>query len=97
MDKTQELQNQIDELKAKIDLIYNSSDIPHDVEQAFRTRFQLERVDTLASITTSNKSATSENQSVDEGGLATYSVLKAPDAFIQITISGAVKYIPIFT
>lgn len=88
----EQLQQRLEMLEAKIDLLYSSGNIPHDVEQAFRTRLQYERVDTLASISTSSKGATSENQAVNS-----YSVLKAPDAFIEITISGAVKYVPIYT
>lgn len=93
----EDLQRQLDEINRKLGLLYNSVDIPHDVEQAFRTRFRLERVDEMANITTSAKGATSENQAVNEGGVATYSVLKAPDAFIEITIDGALKYVPIYT
>ena len=48
-------------------------------------------------ITTSAKSASSENRVVDEGGSATYSVMKTPDAFLQTTINGQTYYIPIFT
>lgn len=93
----EQLQQRLEMLEAKIDLLYSSGNIPHDVEQAFRTRLQYERVDTLASISTSSKGATSENQAVNEAGVNSYSVLKAPDAFIEITISGAVKYVPIYT
>lgn len=48
-------------------------------------------------VTSSTKGATSENQAVNEGGSATYNVLKAPDGFLQITINGVLYYIPVFT
>lgn len=48
-------------------------------------------------IASSIKGATSENQAVNEGGSSTYSVIKAPDAFLQITINGVIYYIPAFT
>ena len=90
----EQLKNEIAELNRKIDLLYNSTDIPNNVEQAFRTRFQL---DTYNPIIVSAKSASSENQAVNEGGVAAYNVMKPPDAFIQITLNGAIKYIPIYT
>ena len=94
MSEVEKLQLEVTELRRMIELLYNSSTIPHDVEQSFRTRFKL---DTYNPITTSAKSASSENQSVNESGSSSYSVLKAPDAFLQVTLSGAVKYIPIYT
>lgn len=48
------------------------------------------------SATTSSKVATSENKSVNEGGAAVYSVLKAPVGFILITIGGTAYYVPYF-
>jgi hypothetical protein len=48
-------------------------------------------------IKTSAKSATSENQSVNEGGVGTYSVLKPPDDWLEVEINGATYYIPVFT
>lgn len=51
----------------------------------------------LASVVASSKSPTSENQAVDEAGAASYNVLKAPDAFVQVTVNGTLYYIPVFT
>lgn len=48
-------------------------------------------------VSSSTKGATSENQAVNEGGVGTYNVLKAPDAFLQISINGVLYYIPVFT
>ncbi len=45
---------------------------------------QIVRTITTMLTTTSSKSATSEDQSVNEAGVATYSVLKPPDRFIRI-------------
>lgn len=50
----------------------------------------------LGSVVSSAKSATSENQNVNEAGVATYSVLQAPDAFVQVTINGTVYYLPAY-
>ena len=70
----------------------SSSTIPLSIDQSFRQRFP-----TGSIINTSTKDATSENQAVDEGGAATYSVLKPPDAFVQVVVNGTTYYIPVFT
>lgn len=44
----------------------------------------------------SSKGATTENQSVNEAGSATYSVLKTPDGFDEVTIGGATHYHPYY-
>ena len=68
----------------------NSSTIPLQIDQSFKDRFS-------STLVSSSKSATSENKSVNEAGVATYSVLNPPDAFIQITVNGTLYYIPVFT
>jgi hypothetical protein len=93
----QNLQNQIDDLQRQLDALKGAGTIPYDFEQALRTRFRLDRVDTLASIENSSKLASSENQQVNEAGSGLYNVLKSPDAFLQVEVAGAIKYIPIFT
>ena len=70
-----------------------SHSIPLNVDQAFRARFSV----ISTTIATSAKGATTENQAVNEGGVATYSVLKPPDAFVQVIVSGTTYYIPVFT
>lgn len=37
----------VDELQGKVDAIYSASNIPYEVEQAIRTRFELERLETI--------------------------------------------------
>lgn len=90
----QELQQKIEELETKVKLLEASATIPKPVEDAFRERLRLE---VISSITTSGKSSTSESQAVNESGVATYGVLKNPDAYVQVTISGTIYYIPVFT
>lgn len=51
----------------------------------------------LASVVSSSKVSTSENQTVNESGSGSYNVLKAPDAFVQVTVNGTLYYIPVFT
>ena len=91
--------NEIELLKQKIKKLEDfnqslmaSSSIPLQLDQAFRARFV-----SLGDITTSAKSASSENQAVSESGSSSYSVLKPPDAFVQVTLNATVYYIPVYT
>ena len=88
------LQEQIDILKEQLMLLQAGATIPHSVEVAFRDRLN---IDSFTPVSTSSKVATSENQSVNEGGASSYSVLGIPDGFLQITINSTIYYIPIFT
>lgn len=88
---TPEQQQQLSELIEFKKNLESSNSIPLAIDQSFRDRFQ------FSVVSTSSKSATSENQAVNEGGVATYSVLKAPDAFLQVVIGGIIYYLPIFT
>lgn len=85
-----QMKRELEELKAWKKSLEMSHSIPLNIDQAFRARFAF-------GLTTSSKSASSENRAVDEGGSATYSVLTTPDAFLQITINNTVYYIPVFT
>lgn len=98
----QQLQRQVMELQTEIDKLKSSATIPHDVEQALRERLQLRSINSTISIVNSfinsTKSNTSENQSVNEAGTNTYTVMKNPDDFLQITLAdGSTYYIPVFT
>lgn len=88
---TPEQQLQLDDLILWKKNMENSKTVPLSVDQAFRGRFL------FSSIVASAKSATSENQSVNEAGAATYSVLGPPTAFIQIVINNTTYYIPVYT
>lgn len=84
------MENKILELEAKIKALEADSTIPYDVEQAFRGRLQIS-----STITSSAKGATSETIAVNS---ATATLVQlAPDAFLQVTVGGGVKYIPIYT
>lgn len=70
-----------------INILGSSSRIPLPIDQAFRSRF----IQTsTTSIAVSGKSGSSENQGVNEGGAATYSVLGPPDNFLAVTVGGVV-------
>lgn len=83
---------QLNELMAWKSSLESSATIPLNVGRAFKAR-----LDVPPDVSVSSKSASSENQAVDEGGSATYSVLKAPDGFLELTIGTIKYYLPIFT
>lgn len=89
----EELKNTVDKLVNNHNSLYNSSTIPHDIDQALRTRFGI----TNQSIATTTKSATSENQVVDESGVASYSVMGIPDGFIKLSLNGTIYNLPYFS
>lgn len=91
MNETENLKRQVEELMAWKKSLENAQSIPLNIDQAFRARF------ISGGVVTSTKSSSSENQAVNEGGVATYSVLKTPDGFLQVTIGSTIYYIPIFT
>jgi len=90
----EEYKNRIEELERKFKALEAGGTLPKPVEDAIRERL---RIDIISATTTSSKSTSSENQAVNEAGIATYSVLKTPDIFLQVTISGTIYYIPAFT
>ena len=90
-EELQQLKREVEELRAWKASLEASHSIPLNVDQAFRARFLSNQVKT------SSKSVSSENQAVDEGGTGQYSVLKTPDAFLEVVASGGTYYIPVFT
>ena len=86
MDEITNLKKQIEELLAWKRSLEGAQTIPLNIDQSFRKRFGNPR--------SSSKSASSENQAVNEAGASTYSVLKTPDGFIEVDIAGVTKYIP---
>ena len=87
----EELTKRIEVLEEFVKSLESSNSIPLSIDQSFRDRFF-----SSSNIVSSSKSATSENQAVNEAGAATYSVLGVPDAFIQVTIGATLYYIPVF-
>jgi hypothetical protein len=88
------LKKEIESLKKEINLLKRSSTIPFDIEKSFRDRLGIDEVSYILS--TSAKGAGTENSVVNEGGSSVYSVLTAPDGFLQTTISSTTYYIPIY-
>lgn len=88
-----ELELRVKKLEESMAKLSAFSTIPFDTEKAFKTRLGISDIPVIVS---SSKSATSENQAVNEAGASSYNVLKAPDAFAQVTINGVTIYIPYF-
>lgn len=86
MEKVKNLEQENKKLRA-------NSTIPYSVEQAFRVRLGDLGDDELA---VSTKGANSENQAVNEGGLATYDVLGDPVGFLEVDLGGTVYYLPYY-
>lgn len=90
---TTEIQAKISALQEELDKLKANATIPYEVEQAFRTRLN---IDTFTSLIASSKTAASETQLVNESGTQSYDVAKPMDGFRQVTIGGATIYIPYY-
>ena len=86
-----QLQIEINDLKAQVDLMRASGSFPYDIEQAIRDR--IEPVSLLPSV----KTAASETQAVNEGGSASYNVAKPMDGFEERSVDGVLRYYPYYT
>ncbi|MFA6314983.1 MAG: hypothetical protein WC648_01255 [Candidatus Paceibacterota bacterium] len=89
-----QLARRVEVLERENRLLKSSKSIPLDIDQAFRARFLSDIPDPILA---NSKSASSENQVVDEGGSATYSVLQPPDAFASTIIGTTTIYLPYYT
>lgn len=87
----EQLKNELAELKQQFELLRSTTTIPYDIDRAFYERYKMVE---FARLSPSSKSATSESQTVDEGGTASYAVLKNPDGFEQREVGGVLRYYP---
>jgi len=85
-DRVTKLENEVERLLRMVDSMQNKNMITPDFRKVLE----------LNALTTSAKSAGSENQIVNESGSSTYSVLSNPSGFLEITIGGTTYYIPYF-
>lgn len=86
-ERIKQLETQLAELKSLVVGMQNYNTITPEFRNVLNR----------ATIGTSGKASGSENQVVNEGGAATFSVLKPPDGFDQATVNGVVHYFPYFT
>jgi len=88
---TPQEKQQLEELIEFKRQLENSFSVPKDVVDALGVRLN------QGKIVKNTKSASSENKAVNEGGVATYSVLLPPDRFHKVTLeNGTVSYIPAY-
>lgn len=90
--RNEELQKKIEVLENEIASLKASSTIPFEIDKAFSDRFKL---NSFSKVILSSKASNSEQIAVNSAGSTP--VLLAPDAFLQVTISGTIYYIPAFT
>lgn len=48
-------------------------------------------------LSVSSKGASTEDQAINEGGVATYNVMGDPDGFLEVEINQTIYYIPYFS
>lgn len=90
----EQVKNELAELKQQFELLKSTTTIPFDIDRAFYERYKMVE---FARLSPSSKSASSESQTVAEGGAATYTVLKNPDGFEQREVGGALRYYAYWT
>ena len=86
------LQEQINKLEEQWNLLSSSTTIPKEIDAAFRARLK----DISQTISVSGTSASAHNQSVNESGSGSYSVLGIPTGYLTVTVSGTPRDIPYF-
>jgi hypothetical protein len=93
-EELKKLQDQIDVLQDRLNALNNNATIPYDTGEAIKARV----LSDIGVLQLSGKLGSSENQSVNEAGVAApYNVLKSADGFVETTINGIVRYIPFYT
>lgn len=88
----EQLQEQVNKLEEQWDLLTSSTTIPKEIDAAFRARLS----DISQTISLSATDPTAHNQSVDESGSGSYSVLGIPTGYLTININGAPRDIPYY-
>lgn len=85
-----QLEQQIQQLQSVVELMRSSATYPYDMEQALTDRLN------PVTFTPSTKTAASETQAVNEGGVATYNVAKPADGFEERVVDGVIRYFPYY-
>lgn len=86
-EELKQLQKDVEGIKAFIASLQSNATIPLPVGEAFRARLE-------SKLASSTKTAASETQSVNEGGVSSYSVAKPMDGFLE---DGEGHFIPYYT
>lgn len=77
----QEMKRELKELKDFKSSMEQYSKVPYRVQEALARRFKLS---TFPSVVSSVKTASSEDQAVNEAGSGTYNVLASPDGWLEL-------------
>lgn len=88
----EELQQQINTLKDRLDALNSSTTIPFEVAVAIKARLEQDFTQGDSSATT----AGSQTQAVNEGGIATYNVAKPMTGFIEVIFRGITYNVPYY-
>lgn len=87
-----DIENRILQIEQELKSLKDSSSIPNENYEAIKGRLLLETI----AASTSTKATSTESQTVNEGGLATYSVAKVMDGFIKLRVGGTDYNIPYY-
>jgi hypothetical protein len=89
---TPQEKQQLNDLLAWKRSMESANTIPLLTDQALRSRLA-----NSTGLTTSAKTAASENQTINEAGAAVVYALNIADAFLQVQVNGTTYYIPVYT
>ena len=85
---------ELEALRMELNQLKSSTTIPQDVDGAFRERF---KIDSRALLEVGTKAVSTETQSVDEDGSATYNVPKIMDGLVESELVGVgTIYLPYY-
>ena len=88
----EQIQEQVNKLQELWNSLTSSTTIPKEIDASFRAR--LSNINQTISL--SGTSASAHNQSVNEAGSGSYSVMSTPTGYLTVTISGTARDIPYF-
>lgn len=83
---------EIIELTNRLNALDNNATIPLQTGEAIKARVLTDAGVALLS----TKSASSESESINEAGIASHSVLPLPDGYLEVTLSGVIRYVPFY-
>ena len=91
MNELEILKRKVEEMERFVKNLQTGHSLPLAFDQALTGRGF-----SKTAIIVSSKAADSENRSVNEGGVATYDVLKAPEGFLRLHLEQETWDIPAF-
>ena len=91
---TPEQEARLNEVYAFFKTLQAGGTLTHDFDVAITDRLKRKAI---LGLTVSAKGVDTEDQTVQESGSSTYSVMGDPDLFLQVSIGGTTYYLPAFT